>query len=141
MWRKPTSTGIGMLLTLGILLLGMAEVGVPEETSEEDDAIESLRYRAAQGDTSAQMELADRYDLGDGVPRDEIEAAKWIRRAAEKGDIAAQMKLGTLYDLGRGVLRDLEEAGKWVRRAAEQGSPSGQLAPGHDVHGGQGSAP
>ena len=128
MRRKPTSTGMGMLLFLGLLVLSLAELGVPEGTPAEDDAIESLRYRAAQGDTSAQMELADRYDLGDGVPQDEIEAAKWIRRAAEKGDVSAQMKLGALYDLGHGVLRDLEKAGKWVRRAAEQGSPDGQLA-------------
>ena len=128
MRRKPILIRIGMLLALGLLLPGMAGSGVPEETPEEDDAIESLRYRAARGDTSAQLELADRYDLGDGVPRDEIEAAKWIRRAAEKGDVSAQMKLGALYDLGRGVLRDLKEANKWVRRAAEQGSPAGQLA-------------
>ena len=54
-------------------------------TSEKDDAIEKLRYKAAQGDTGAQMELANKYDQGDGVPRDEIEAAKWVRRAARKG--------------------------------------------------------
>lgn len=128
MRRKPTAAGIGVLLALVLLLTGMAELALAEGTTEEDDAVESLRYRAAQGDTTAQLELADRYDLGDGVPRDEIEAAKWIRRAAEKGDVSAQMKLGALYDLGRGVLRDLKEASKWVRRAAEQGSPAGQLA-------------
>ena len=121
-------TGTGPLLFLGLLVLSLTGPGVPAATLEQKDEIEKLRYRAAQGDTGAQMELANRYDQGDGVPRDEIEAAKWVRRAAEKGDVSAQMKLGSLYDLGRGVVRNLQEAGKWVRRAAEQGSTAGQLA-------------
>ena len=129
MRRKSTWTGIGMLLSLGLLGLSLngpaAAAGTPEE---ERDAIEKLRYLAARGDIGAQLELANRYDRGDGVPRDEIEAAKWVRRAAENGDVSAQMRLGALYDLGRGVVRDLEEAGKWVRRAAEQGSAAAQVA-------------
>jgi TPR repeat protein len=67
------------------------------------------------------------YDLGEGVPKDDVEAARWWRLAAEQGYADAQCSLGIAYDLGKGVPKDAVEAVKWWRLAAEQGHIASQF--------------
>jgi hypothetical protein len=61
------------------------------------------------------------YNSGDGVPRDDTEAAKWLLKAAEQGDSLAQRLTGLHYYNGKGVTQDWAEAVKWFRKSAEQG--------------------
>jgi hypothetical protein len=83
--------------------------------------IDALRVRAEAGDAYAQYDLGYMYYEGEGVPRDDAEAARWIRLAADQGHAAAQVNLGVMYADGRGVPQDDAEAVRWYRLAADQG--------------------
>jgi localization factor PodJL len=82
----------------------------------------SLRLAAAQGDASAQFEVASRLAEGKGTDQDLKEAALWYRRAAANGFAMAQFRLGTLYERGLGVKADPQRAQVWYERAAAQGN-------------------
>jgi len=86
-----------------------------------------VRKAAEQGDAKAQIKLGLMYDLGRGVPQDDVEAVRWYRKAEEQGNAGAQYLLGEMYANGRGVLEDDTEAAKWYRKAAEQGNATAQL--------------
>ena len=47
---------------------------------------------AEQGLASAQFNLGRMYNIGDGVPKDAVEAVKWFRKSAEQGEAVAQYK-------------------------------------------------
>ena len=60
----------------------------------------SLRLAAAQGDASAQFEVASRLAEGKGADQDLKEAAQWYQRVGASGFAMAQFRLGTLYERG-----------------------------------------
>jgi localization factor PodJL len=82
----------------------------------------SLRLAAAQGDASAQFEVASRLAEGKGTDQDLKEAALWYHRAAANGFAMAQFRLGTLYERGLGVKADPKRAQVWYERAAALGN-------------------
>lgn len=82
----------------------------------------SLRHAAANGDASAQFEVAARFAEGKGVKQDFEQAATWYQRAATQGLAAAQYRLAALYERGIGVKADVARAKAWYKRAAEQGN-------------------
>ena len=81
------------------------------------------------------------YEVGQGVPRDEAEAANWYRRAAEQGLAGAQYSLAALYVQGKGVSANENEAMKWYRLAAEQGDALAQYNLGMRYYEGRGVPP
>tara|TARA_Y100001934_G_C12211359_1_gene706222 strand:- start:350 stop:1084 length:735 start_codon:yes stop_codon:yes gene_type:complete len=81
--------------------------------------IENWRLLAEQGNADAQTKLGDIYGTGDGVPQDNIEAAKWYRLAAQQGNLPAQYELGIIYESGNGIPQDYTEAAKWFHLVAE----------------------
>lgn len=82
----------------------------------------SLRMAAANGDASAEFEVAARLAEGKGTSQNYAEALQWYQRSAAKGFAQAQYRLGTLYERGLGVKKDLERAKVWYQRAAENGN-------------------
>jgi len=82
------------------------------------------RKAAEQGNTVAQIHLADFYRDGRGVARDMAQAAAWYRKAAEVGDAGAQGTLGLLYSVGMGVSHDDVEAYYWLCLAAAVKGPN-----------------
>lgn len=82
----------------------------------------SMRLAAAQGDASAQFEVASRLAEGKGTDQDLAEAAQWYQRSASQGFALAQFRLGTLYERGLGVKPDAQRAQVWYERAAAQGN-------------------
>lgn len=82
----------------------------------------SLRLAAANGDPSAEFEVAVRLDEGRGVQRNLKEAVVWYQRSASRGFAPAQYRLGTLYERGLGVPADRGRAMAWYRSAAEKGN-------------------
>lgn len=78
----------------------------------------SLRLAAANGDASAEFQVASRFADGRGVKQDFAEATKWYRRAAARGFALAQYRLGTFYERGLGVTKDIQRAQVWYERAA-----------------------
>ena len=92
-------------------------VGLPEPDYEEGFR---LFRKAAEGGI-VDSHLGYMYEVGQGVPQDETEAARWYRKAAEAGQAEAQRRLGILYEEGRGLSGDKVEAYLWLGRAAAQG--------------------
>ena len=108
--------------TLLFLLLVIGFSGV---VSGQD--FEETKRDAERGLAFAQVNLGLMYDLGEGVPENNTEAAKWYRLAGEQGHVSAQINLGVIYDSREGVTENDAEAVKWYRLAAEQGNANGQL--------------
>jgi len=86
-----------------------------------------LFRRACDGEPEAQLELARRYHLGDGLPESPIEAAHWYQRAACHGVAEAQFQLGAMYLEGVGVSEDSVAALRWISQAAERDHPQARL--------------
>jgi TPR repeat protein len=78
--------------------------------------IEILRRSGQQGNLDAQFQLARRYQAGDGVPQDSVEAFKWMQMAAQQDQTKSSRASDALYDLalmyekGEGVTNDLSKA-------------------------------
>ncbi len=114
--------------SLALMVMASAANGGPledaiaaQERKDFATALALYRQLATQGDARGQRQLAHLYATGQGVPKDDEQAAHWYQRAAEQGDAAAQLSLGVRHAHGRGVPRDLERAIYWVRKSAEQG--------------------
>ena len=98
----------------------------------------STLYSANQGNASAQNNLGNHYNKGEGVPQSYAEAVKWYRLAADQGNAFAQYNLGLKYYKGEGVPQSYSEAVKWYRLAAEQGNAPAQNNLGLMYHNGEG---
>jgi uncharacterized protein len=90
-------------------------------------ALRLARPRAEQGDVGAEYQLGALYQNGQGVPKDDVEAAKWFRKAALEGHAGARYQLGVMYLNGRGVSQNHAEASRWLRLAAGQGVAAAQV--------------
>ena len=100
---------------------------LPAQDSFKNTSLPDLMKHAASGNADAQFNLGFRYGLGNGVKKNDQQAALWYRKAAEQGHADAQLALGLSYTVGAGVVGDLKEAVRWLRKAAEQGNADAQL--------------
>lgn len=123
-------------LTL-VALIGLV-VSAQETAPAKSESLPELCAKAESGDPDAQARFGAIYCLGDGVPKDLMEAVRWFRLAAEQGSTRAQCFLGMLYAAGEGVAKDKEEAAKWYRKATEQGNALAQYRLGVAYDGGEG---
>jgi tetratricopeptide (TPR) repeat protein len=89
-------------------------------------ALALLRPIAERGRPDAEFAIAVMYGTGQGLARDDAEAAKWMRRAADKGHAEAQAILAHMHAIGRGVPQDAAEAVRLARESARKGHPRGQ---------------
>lgn len=94
----------------------------PAPTAAPMSRIEKLTADAEAGDPRAQFELGLRYAEGEGVKKNNKEAAKWMMRAAEQGLPPAQYRMGVMYERGLGVPRDMKQAKVWYERSANAGN-------------------
>jgi soluble lytic murein transglycosylase-like protein len=81
----------------------------------------ALETAADKGDIQALTQLAQKYEHGEGVPKDFSRANHLYCKAAKAGYPEAQFKLGWIYANGRGVEKDDGVAAKLFAMAAEQG--------------------
>ncbi len=88
--------------------------------------VQALHTQAAQGDAGAQVHLGMLYLLGQGVPKDYVQARQWFEQATAQGNAWAQSFLGTLYVEGHGVPQDYVQARLWSEKAAVQGNAGAQ---------------
>ncbi len=75
----------------------------------------------------AQMLLATCFTTGQGVAKDDVEAARWFRKAAESGDHLAEYRLGLCYLNGAGVPQNDREASFWLLKSANAGETDAQV--------------
>jgi TPR repeat protein len=78
----------------------------------------TLEAKAEQGDTAAQVMLAQRYFRND----DEVNGMKWLRKAAEAGNVDAQNLLGFHYAKDPSTPDHVKQARTWYLKAFDQGS-------------------
>ena len=89
--------------------------------------IDSVLLAAAKsGNADAQFLLASAFEKGEGVKRNDEEAAKWYKKSAKQGVAEAQVNLGFMYAMGEGVGLDYGEAVKWWLMAANKGNSRAQ---------------
>jgi len=120
-----SAAGRGLRLACIVCLVIVLGISVfPAAASSAD--LSELVEKANKGDAEAQTALAERYQKGEGVPKNDAEAAKWYRKAAEQGVPDAQYTLGKMYGDGDGVPKNGAEAAKWYRKAGEQGVADAQ---------------
>src|SRR6266498_1028122 len=109
-----------LIFTL-LLASSVAVVQLAAQQAKADQkAIKEVKAKAEAGDAQSQVELGLRYDKGEGVPKDQVEAVKWYLKAAEQNYARAQYDLGVSYLDGEGVPKNPVEGVKWFRKAAEQ---------------------
>ena len=129
-WREENSphlkpiNKIPRLIRIAAAVLVASGLAVMVLSAQDD--LDTVRQAAEQGDARAQFNLGIMYDNGEGVLKDEAEAAKWYRLAAEQGLADAQHNLGRSYAAGEGVLKDEAVAVRWYRLAAKQGQADAQ---------------
>jgi TPR repeat protein len=92
-----------------------------EIKAAEEESIENLKIHAERGHANSQVILGGSYAKGEGVVKNEVEAAKLYRKAAAQGHAGAQALLAICYFDGVGVAKNEIEAIKWALKAAEQG--------------------
>src|SRR5207247_4637589 len=99
-----------------------------QQTKADQKPIEEVKAKAEAGDAESEVELGLRYEQGEGVAKDQVEAVKWYRKAAEQNFALAQYNLGVFYQKGEGVEKDERqrlfggaedpvEAVRWYRKA------------------------
>jgi TPR repeat protein len=103
-------------------------------------ALEIFRPLAESGKAVALAEsnLGRMYANGQGVAKDDAQAAVWYRKAADQGDAYAERNLGGMYANGRGIPQDDTQAAVWYRKAADQGDAAAQYNLGLMYANGQG---
>lgn len=78
-----------------------------------------LQEAAMHGYVVAQYTIGVLHHDGQGVRRNDQEAAMWWHMAAEGGDAEAMLALACLHEKGHGVTQSSVEAANWRRRAAQ----------------------
>ena len=69
-------------------------------------AVAALEKDVQRGDVHAMLQLASRYELGEGVAKNFMKSNFLYCTAAHRGDPEALYKLGWIYANGRAVVRD-----------------------------------
>ena len=108
-------------VNFGMLLLSAAVMILTVRLTVASELVDSLKAVAEHGDATAQFNLGYMYATGEGVPKNDAEAARWYRMAAEQGVARAQHNLGYMYGTGEGIPKDYVQAYAWFNIAAAQG--------------------
>ena len=95
---------------------------------------------AQKGNAEAQFALGLMYDKGQGVVKNDRQAAAWYQKAANQGHADAQLNLGLMYANGWGVAKNYQQAAAWYQKAADQGNADAQYNLGLMYYNGQGVA-
>ena len=90
--------------------------------AERDDAVESMRELAENGDIHAQYFMGKLYRDGPLLPPDWVMARYWFDTAAKQGYAAAQYALGKLYLSDDASVHDPELGIQWLEYAAYNGN-------------------
>ncbi|MCB9942525.1 MAG: SEL1-like repeat protein [Geminicoccaceae bacterium] len=106
----------------------LATLALSERSGSEEEAIAALEASANSGYLPAQIELAERYDKGDALPRDPGAARRWysivaatLEQEARNGDQGARNRLADMYRDGKGVPQDGERAARMYGELVEAG--------------------
>ncbi|WP_321871648.1 tetratricopeptide repeat protein [Paraburkholderia tropica] len=85
-----------------------------------------FRKAAEQGSANGENSLAQCYEAGHGVERNETEAVVWYRKAAEHGLPVARAHLRTMFVRGQLKPVDDDQGGKWWQGLVQQAASESQ---------------
>jgi TPR repeat protein len=66
------------------------------------------------------------YSMGEGVEKNDQEAAQWFEKAANAGNSAGLYNLAGMYERGQGVPYSLDKAKELYRKSAALGNAEAQ---------------
>ena len=128
--------------------LADAIVNYPQAAKENSlDPVQLLRESAKAGNLEAQLQLALRYQHGDGVENSPVDAFLWMQAAAKHDArissraAEAKYRLAVMYETGTGVTKDQTNAYELYQEAAildHTGSPDAQFRLGQMCEKGEG---
>lgn len=123
--EAPDSPRAGVVASAFVALGGYFLDGIRNTLPPNPEkAAEMYSYAASYfGDAVAQYQLARLYLSGNGVDRDERQAARWFNLAAEKGHHGAQALLGRMLIDGQGVPRERARGLMWLTLAKQAADP------------------
>jgi TPR repeat protein len=122
------------------LLSGLLGRSLDNTIAEDPDRALSLLISSAEaGFPPAQVDLAQRYETGDGVDGSYEEARLLYELASEANLGLATYKLGLFHHRGLGVEIDYARAAELYERAAAQGEPQGHTGLGQMAEFGEGT--
>jgi TPR repeat protein len=116
------SIGLAVFVGWWIPNLDRDPVAAPAEVT-----YAGVNKRAERGDPDAELQMGLRYADGNGVIKNEKEAAKWFEKAARSNLAEAQYRYGLALLEGRGVVQDYKSAFNWIQRPALHGHAEAQL--------------
>ncbi|HEX7971402.1 MAG TPA: tetratricopeptide repeat protein [Thiobacillus sp.] len=131
-----------LLASVGVLIAVTAWFALDQHADRPGAQVDTSlpHVRAARGDADAQLQLGMRYAEGDGVIKDDKEAAKWFALAAKQGLAEAQYQYGLALLQGRGVVQDYHAAFTWIEKPAQRGYARAQYSLGELYRYGTGTA-
>lgn len=93
-----------------------------DDTDLAEDEIAQLKARAEAGDRTAMRSLGNRYQAGNGVPKNYDLMREWWERAAQAGNTTAMWDLGYYYLIGKYLDQDVARGVAWFDLAIENGN-------------------
>jgi TPR repeat protein len=128
--KVDEADGVDLSSDQAVIKAGLAEYGSKPPAS--NLSASWLRTRAEEKDSTAFLPLGALYATGDGVIKDDEEAAKWFRlhalkvydglyQRASKGDVEAMAELYRRFIKGVGFPKNYIQGCKWVLTAAASG--------------------
>jgi TPR repeat protein len=118
--------GLFCLISFLILYCNFAKAAAFDEAmalyekGQFEQAALLFRPLAEKGNSTAQDNLGQMYQQGEGVAQDYQEAVKWYRLSARLGNALGQYHLGQMYEQGKGVDQSYVRAHMWYNLAAGQ---------------------
>tara|TARA_B100000131_G_scaffold260636_1_gene256532 strand:+ start:71 stop:898 length:828 start_codon:yes stop_codon:yes gene_type:complete len=86
-----------------------------------------MEAAANQGNTDAEVEMAEMYIRGEVIPMNARKAKAWYEKAAAKDDLDGINGLARLYRYGSGVRKDQGKAFEYYQKASLQGHTRSQV--------------
>lgn len=128
---------LGLAILVGWWMPKDERPGVEHVTPSSPPQLAAL---AAKGDATAELQMGQRYADGNGVIKNDKEAARWFERAARHGQAEAQYRYGLALLDGRGVVQDYKAAFSWIEKPAKLGHANAQFSLGELYRYGTGTA-
>lgn len=113
---------LALLVTLGLALWLLFKGNLPAMALSDRERKAIAEETAAAADAGrAALKLGQRYEKGQGVPRDLTKALGWYKQAADEGLAAGFYNVGACYEIGLGVTTDYKKALASYEKASRLG--------------------
>ena len=121
-----------------VLIISVVCDGGLSALQAQSEAFKETRKAAYAGDAEAQRNLGNMYAKGEGVPKNDEEAAKWYRKAEESA-VSKRVQLEKkIVQLESKLVQAQSEAFKKTRKAAYAGDAEAQFSLGNMYYNGEG---